>query len=159
VSVTVAQAPTARRLQFEVPGIPEPQGSKDAHHHGGRTWVTETNKNLKPWRAAVTSAARDAMDPGFEPFVGPMRLTVTFSFPRPAGHFGTGRNAGQLKESAPRWVTSQRCGDLDKLIRGIGDALTAAGVWTDDSLVVSVMAMKGYAARPGAFIEVEEVGA
>lgn len=32
--------------------------------------------------------------------------------------------------------------DLDKLVRAIGDALTDAGVWTDDALVVGWYATK-----------------
>lgn len=157
MSAAVAIA-APRRFQFDVRGIPQPQGSKDAHHRNGRTWVSEANKNLRPWRVSVIDAAARMLDgQQFERFEGPVRLTVTFTFPRPRSHFGTGRNLGQVKGSAPRWVTSSQCGDLDKLVRAIGDSLTEAAVWRDDSQVVSVLAMKGYGERPGAFIEIEAV--
>ena len=48
-------------------------------------------------------------------------LDLLFRFPRPRSHFGTGRNAGQLKPSAPFYVRTRP--DLDKLARAVGDAL------------------------------------
>ena len=46
--------------------------------------------------------------------------------------------------------------DLDKLIRSTGDALKTAGVYTDDSRVVGITAVKVYADTPGADIIVRE---
>jgi Holliday junction resolvase RusA-like endonuclease len=48
--------------------------------------------------------------------------------------------------------------DLDKLLRSTLDGLTDAGVWRDDSQVVSISAAKVYAKNgdtPGVIIEVE----
>ena len=46
--------------------------------------------------------------------------------------------------------------DVDKLVRGVGDALSDAGVWDDDSQVVKLVAFKRYADGhdTGAFIQV-----
>ena len=103
--------------------------------------MIESSQRVKPWREAVKAAAAEAMG-GRLPATGPVTLTVYFHFPRPKGHYGTGRNAARLKPSAPRAPLGPP--DLSKLIRSTEDALTEASVWRDDSLVVSVVAHKFY---------------
>ena len=72
-----------------------------------------------------------------------MSLTVRFVLPRPAGHYGTGRNAGRIKASAPPWPETMP--DLDKLVRLIDDSITDAGtVWGDDAQVARITASKWY---------------
>ena len=88
------------------------------------------------------------------PLDGPLRLRAVFVFPRPATHFGTGRNAGRLKPSAPVYCRTRP--DVDKLLRAIGDAITGV-VFRDDARVVDVAAEKHYGAPPCAHIEVEEL--
>jgi Holliday junction resolvase RusA-like endonuclease len=46
--------------------------------------------------------------------------------------------------------------DLDKLIRSVGDSLTTAGIYVDDSRIVRLTATKVYADHrgPGALIRV-----
>ena len=41
-------------IQAFVPGIPQPQGSKNAYVRGGRAVLVEANKNLPAWRQIVT---------------------------------------------------------------------------------------------------------
>ena len=120
-----------RSFSIRVPGIAAPQGSK---RHVGHGIMIESSKRLKPWRAKVTDAAAEAFE-GRETIDAPVILTAIFSFPRPASHFGTGRNSGVLKPTAPSYP-SGRVGDLSKLIRAVEDSLTDAGVWRDDSRVV-----------------------
>ena len=130
-----------RRLELTVVGTPVPQGSKTfvPTAAGGR--AKESNeKALKPWRASVAAAALDAMGE-LEPLVGPLELRAIFVFPRPKAHFGTGRNAGRLKPSAPSIVSTKP--DLDKLVRAVGDALTGI-VYRDDSQLAIVHAEKHY---------------
>lgn len=49
--------------------------------------------------------------------------------------------------------------DLDKLCRGVADALSDAGVWGDDSQVVKLIAFKHYAddRDTGAFVQIREL--
>ena len=71
-----------------------------------------------------------------------------FLFSRPKSHFGTGKNANKLKQKAPEFVTSSATGDIDKLCRSTLDGLSAKAGGTvikDDSLVVSLKAIKKYA--------------
>lgn len=73
--------------------------------------------------------------------LGPLDLHVAFFFPRPQSHYRTGKNAHELKPSAPSWHTSKP--DADKLLRAIGDSLTGV-VARDDSQFAHVEAFKYY---------------
>jgi crossover junction endodeoxyribonuclease RusA len=109
-------------VRFFVPGNPVPQGSK---RYVGKGIMVESSKELGPWRQAIAFEATKARteNGGLRPgFVGPVRLSLVFWFHRPKGHYGTGRNAGVLKTSAPDWHSSSP--DVDKLVRAVGDALT-----------------------------------
>jgi Holliday junction resolvase RusA-like endonuclease len=128
---------TARdELRLEVFGQPAPQGSKRAfiNRHTGRAHVIESSHDrVKSWRQAVLEACREAMT-SREPFTAPVKVRMTFIMPRPKSHYRTGKNAHLLKDSAPLYPGGTP--DLSKLCRATEDALTDAGAWTDDSLVV-----------------------
>jgi len=126
-------------LSFDVKGVPGAQGSK---RHVGRGIMVESSKKVAPWRSDVRDAALAAMPGDWQPLTGPVVIGVTFYFPRPRSHYGTGRNAGTLKPSAPTAPTSRAHGDIDKLVRSTLDALVSAGVLHDDSLVVDLTARK-----------------
>jgi crossover junction endodeoxyribonuclease RusA len=88
----------------------------------------------------------------------PMEVVLTFYFPRPQSHYGTGRNAHILKPSAPDYPTKPP--DIDKLMRAIFDGATDAGLWLDDAQVVDVHAIKMWARqRPGVSLTVYPKGA
>jgi crossover junction endodeoxyribonuclease RusA len=109
------------RLRLEVAGIPVPQGSKRVV--AGR--LIDANQGaLRPWRASVTAACAQSMSIAriAAPIDGPVSVHVAFRMPRPKSHYGTGRNAGQLKDTAP--VLSASRPDLDKKEYG----LPAAGI-------------------------------
>jgi Holliday junction resolvase RusA-like endonuclease len=135
---------TAQPFHAEVLGLPIPQGSKRAFRHAttGRVVLVDANASLADWRALVSSRAQQAMA-GRQPFTRPCKASLGFYLPRPAGHYGTGRNAGTLRPSAPLWPGVKP--DLDKLIRAAFDALTVAGVWRDDALCCGLSAWKAYA--------------
>jgi Holliday junction resolvase RusA-like endonuclease len=138
-------------IRIVVHGHPAPQGSKRPfiNKHTGKPGMAEqTAETLKPWREAVKHAALDARTADYQarltqpvanasrwPLDGPLAATIVFSFRRPQGHYGTGRNACTLKPSAPARPAGQRQGDLSKLARSTEDALTDAGIWADDSRV------------------------
>jgi len=125
------------RLEFTVYGKPAQMGSKKAFVRGGRAIITDDNSDKrKQWANAVASEAAEMMA-GAAVITDPVSLQVTFFFGRPKSHFGTGRNASQLKQSAPS--RHAQTPDLDKLIRCLGDALTGI-VYRDDSQIVSLTA-------------------
>lgn len=120
-------------VEFEVLGIPAQQGSK---RHVGNGIMVEAAKNLPAWRDSVAGAARDVADRigDLTPLDGPLDLDVTFRFPMPASRKAAVRAAGHApKTTAP---------DLDKLIRAVGDALTASGLIRDDARISSITAEK-----------------
>lgn len=100
---------------FYAIGTPAPKGSK---RHVGHGVMVEQSKNLEPWVEAVKRAA----PPISPPLDGPLAVRMVFTLPRPA----SARNA----DTAP-----YRGVDLDKLARGVGDAITQAGLWVDDSRI------------------------
>lgn len=114
--------------------------------------MVESSKRVKPWRRQVAAAYRDR-DFG-NVLDGPVTLTVDFYLPRPKAHYGTGRNAGALKPSAPAEHLT-----MPKLTRAVGDALTRLA-WRDDSQIVAWHAYKHYASADhpvGAQITTQEV--
>ncbi len=129
-------------IEFTVPGIPQPRGSKRAmpNRAGGRPLMVDTNAKSKPWMATVAAAASEAMK-GRPLLGGPMQLQVSFCFPRPKSHFRTGKNANLLKATAPN--EHDKKPDCDKLLRAIGDAMTGV-VYFDDAQISEVLAAKHY---------------
>jgi len=136
----------AHLFDIFVPGIPVPQGSKTP-------WGTEANPQTRPWRATLAWYARKAWN-AKPPMSGPLYLVVEFFFPRPKSHYRTGKNAGKLKPTAPRWKPGKP--DGDKLQRAVQDALVDAGVIRDDALFVAWHGSKEYADQPGVKIIVTE---
>ncbi len=133
-------------IEFTVPGVPAPQGSKVRNRFGG---VREANPATRPWRTAVAWEASAAMRAA-PPLLGPLHLDVVFVFPRPKSHYRTGKHAGTLRDTAPTHCATKP--DTDKLIRAIGDSLTGCVV-RDDSQFVKVTAEKIYGS-PRAIIRV-----
>lgn len=144
-------------ISFLVPGIPRPKGSLRAFAtKGGRVGVKENNADMvQPWMGTIAVAALKA---GAEIVDGPVRVGLTFIFPRPKFHYN---KAGGLKINAPFHHTKKP--DLDKLVRAVLDALTGVA-FVDDSQVVSLAPAKkrylieeGLKEACGVWVEIEEV--
>ncbi|MFJ4627095.1 RusA family crossover junction endodeoxyribonuclease [Streptomyces sp. NPDC088847] len=120
-------------LTVAVLGDPGPQGSK-THVGGGR--MIESSAKVRPWRDTVawTAIRERNRVRGWKPLTGEVALSLTFTLARPRSHYGTGRNASQVRPAAPARPTGTP--DLDKLIRSTQDALKTARILRDDSLVV-----------------------
>ncbi len=119
------------RLEFTVYGTPAQKGSVKAINKGQFAVVVPDNKPQQlQWQGAVSDKAAQAMD-GTDLITEPVAIGMYFRFRRKQYHFGTGRNAGRLKKSAPDH--HGRKPDLDKLARCVLDALTGV-VYHDDSL-------------------------
>lgn len=136
-------------VSIDVMGLPAAQGSK---RHVGRGVLVESSKRVGPWREAVVAAAiqQDAANKQLD---GPVKVDVSFYFPRPKSHTNA---AGHLKPNAP--FVHYTTPDLDKVIRSTLDALTQAAVITDDARVQEITARKLYATSeraPGALIFVK----
>lgn len=140
-------------IQFWVPGVPKPQGSKRAfiHPHTKRPVMTESaGAPLKDWRFDVKNTAIAKMT-GLPMIVQPsgVMLTVEFVLPRPVSLPKTKATPVAVKKP-----------DLDKLLRAVCDSLKGV-VYADDSQVVSFGSSRKRTAeigeQPGARITIGQI--
>lgn len=111
---------------------------------GKRLGVQPNNKAaLHEFRGRVSTVAGDFFRDQ-DLLQGALTVEAVFYFLRPKTHYGTGRNAGVLKESSPAYVTTRP--DLDKCARALADALTGIA-WRDDSQIVTWKVSKEFAAN------------
>jgi crossover junction endodeoxyribonuclease RusA len=128
-------------VEFTVYGTPVPQGSKRAFQNR----VVDINAAaVRSWRRDVAAAAAEAMG-GAAPLSEPLQVRIMFFLPRPKAHYGTGKNEGVLKRSAP--VAPATKPDIDKLTRAVLDALTGV-VFRDDAQVAGLSCSKLFADHP-----------
>ena len=153
----VAAPPAVR---FFVGGQPQTKGSLMLRHKWGpmvagkptcKVWPTEQSGSyLKEWRALVATGAARSMKHN-PPFSGPVRVCLTFYFPRPKKQLP--------HQAASPYVAVKKRHDNDKLQRAILDALGDAALYEDDGLVADIHAVKLYVTpeQPlrGVLIEVE----
>src|SRR3989338_1543920 len=105
----------------------------------GKPVITSDNPKLRAWRDLVAKAASDAMLARGD-YLGP--------YPRPPMVCAVGLDLQVFlprPKSAPKRkrLRHQKRPDLDKVIRGVLDALTGV-VFRDDSQVCSISAQKDY---------------
>lgn len=134
-----------RLINVFVGGRPRTKGSLLAARTPGSGRVKQSDTVLsKEWRVLVSNAVvpliadhetgpagdRWRLREGW-PFTGAVRVNVTFYFERP-------------KSNKDEWPTARGFGDVDKLLRNVGDALKDAGLYVDDSLVVRMDGTKDF---------------
>jgi len=90
----------------------------------------------------------------FQPIKSPVYLHLWFGLRRPQDHFGTGRNSGQLKGSAPQFPAAMP--DFDNLEKFIVDCMNKI-IFKDDRQIVSCRTDKRYSDRPRTEIMVQEL--
>ncbi len=151
-------------ISFFVPGIPKPGGSKRAiplmrfgrpilRPSGAPIFnVVEDCKGTANWRQSVAVFARQAH--AGKPLTGPLSIACAFVMPRPKGHFGSGRNAGAVRATAPKLPTVKP--DATKLFRSTEDALSGI-LWVDDAQIVKQVVGKEYGDQPGARIVLTQI--
>lgn len=108
-------------------GEPGAQGSKRFVRTTGtgKGIMIENSAKVAPWRQDVKQAAEAVLEDLGRPlpFSGAVACRMVFSFLRPSS---VSRSKRPFMSVAP---------DLSKLCRSTEDALTSAGVWTDDARV------------------------
>lgn len=125
-------------VEFCVEGVPIPQGSKTVAKAGKKVWLRDANATkLKPWREKVAAAA----DLGIS-FDVPVVVRAVFYMPMP---------------KRPKFTRPAVKPDVDKLARALLDGMTDAGLISDDSRVVRLVAEKWYSESPGVSVTVREV--
>lgn len=140
------------KITFFAEGLPKGQPRPKAFSRGGHASVYDPG-TAEGWKACVAMAAKPHIEARI---TGPVRLTLSFRFPRPKSHFGKKQGHPILKESAPDFHTSKP--DSDNLAKAIMDALSQIGIWNDDAQVASLQSTKLYAVgRIGCWIEIEQL--
>ena len=140
-----------------VRGRPAPQGSKVSTRFGG---IREASQFVMPWRNQIVSACIEQKINNGEIIEQPVEIFIDFLFHRPQGHYGTGKNKGNLKPSAPTFPITRPTGDIDKLCRSTLDGLSVPSGGILDihlPLVVNLRAKKSFATKggfQGAFIHI-----
>ena len=142
-----------KTLNLWVPGLPVAQPRPRAVSFAGHARMYNPGTS-STWKACVIHALQGLA--GTFPTGVPLRCDLTFYLPRPKGHFGSGKNADTLKASAPARPTGKP--DRDNLDKAVCDAITAAGVWRDDSQVTSGTIRKRWCHgwQPGCQITITE---
>lgn len=139
-------------FSFVVDGDPKGQPRARAAKVGNfvRMYTPATAADFKD---RIRAAAKEAGLRG-KMLQGPLKVDITAFFPRPKGHYRTGKNAGLLRPDAPEWHTAKP--DRDNCEKACLDALTSVGVWKDDSQVCAGEVRKKYANEyPQTHIQIE----
>lgn len=123
-------------LVIRAVGTPARQGSKDFKGmRGGRPVLVEADEQLPEWRKAVVAAAVSAMRAtGWIREDGPCEVWIEVWLQRPR----------TVRRAYPDHMGD---GDGDKYARAVLDALTIAGVYTDDSRVIDHHCSKRWASE------------
>lgn len=131
---------------FDVHGEPKGQPRPRAFACDGKARVYDPG-TAEGWKGAIALAFKDHLPA--QPFECPIKLGVTFYFPRPARLNRAKDPDGPVPHTAKP--------DTDNAIKAVMDTLTTIGVWRDDAQVVSLAAEKFYAAKgapSGALIQI-----
>jgi Holliday junction resolvase RusA-like endonuclease len=135
---------------FDVQGEPKGQPRPRAFVRNGHASVYDAG-TAEGWKSQIAAAARPLLPP--EPLDCPLRLAVSFFFPRPKRLLRAKDPAGPLPHIAKP--------DADNALKAVMDCMTQIRFWKDDALVCSTIVEKQYCAkdqRPGALIRVFKGG-
>lgn len=138
-------------IEFYVQGIPKGQPRPRAFaRRMGAKFVARVYDagTAECWKSEIAVAARQHLT---EPLQGPLRVELTFYFPRPKSHF----TKKGLRPEAPQWHTCKP--DADNAAKAVLDCLTTLGMWGDDVQVCELVCRKQYAKSrgPGALVNIQ----
>lgn len=128
-------------IELKLRGLPIAQKRAKVAVIGGFARVYDPSKKDKSDIVAQIKQSAPEI-----PITTALRIDLTFFFPRPNNHFGTGKNADLLKSSVPPYPSCKP--DLDNLAKIILDCMNKL-YYRDDSQIVCLTAIKLYAESPG----------
>jgi len=132
-------------LIFAIPGDPVPWTSTKQNRRTGNRFLPARQEDAIARNVAFINhqLGGDDHDLVFAQAV-PLSLDCTFYVKRPKSHYGTGRNAGVLKDWAPKYPTGKP--DRSNLEKMVEDCLVLARVMPDDDQNVRGRGEKLYVA-------------
>lgn len=126
-------------LQAWVPGHPKTKGSMVQQGHR----MVQSVEGSEEWALKITRAVRQLLAIHPTPYVGAVMVSLAFWLPVAD-------------------ATQDKCGDVDKLLRNVLDALTKARVYGDDVQVTHATSFKypvgaGGVEQPGVLITAQPI--
>jgi len=130
---------STRPYTFRIYGNPIAKARPRFFRRGKFTGTYDSQKmEAGKWMLQLQEQASQQMD---APLTGPLMADFQFYFSRPKNHYGTGRNAGKLKDSAPKYCTNAK--DFDNLAKFSADCMNSI-VYKDDRQIVDAAIHKRY---------------
>ena len=136
-----------------VTGDPKGQPRARAFYKPGLGVRMYDSGSAEGWKGQIALAARPVLPA--TPLDGPCRVDIALRFPRPKGHYRTGKHAGELRPDAPFWHTGKP--DRDNAEKAVLDCLTQLGVWRDDCQVCAGEVTKVWDRVGGATITITQL--
>ena len=133
-------------LDLPIRPIPQPRHRAT---RGGRMYLPSSSP-VRAFKAAIQAAAKAKLR---RPFDGPVVVTITAEFARPASHLTKG---GRPRAGAPGWP-GRNLGDLDNVAKAALDALIGIA-FADDAQVVQLDSLKAWAHADRTVIRIEPLG-
>jgi len=133
-------------MKLKILGVPKPQ---PRHRHFQRGKFKGTYDPAKGDKQSFLYLVLEQAPSA--PLDEPLRVDIDFFFPRPKGHYGTGKNSGVLKATAPTNHISRP--DIDNLRKFVMDAMNKV-FWRDDSIICEGHTRKIYSDMPRTEIEI-----
>jgi Holliday junction resolvase RusA-like endonuclease len=127
-------------IKLTILGEPKAQAR---HRHFTRGKFSGTYDPSKDKKTTFASIIQESAPK--EPIIEPIVLELYFYMARPKNHYGTGKKASFLKDSAPEFHSGRP--DIDNLIKFCQDAMNKI-FWHDDGQICGVIASKKYSERP-----------
>jgi Holliday junction resolvase RusA-like endonuclease len=122
---------------------------KERHRHLKRPKRLKNGRVIKTYnpQKAVEKALRLLATTQINepPVKGAVKIECLFVFSRPKSHYGTGRNSGKLKPSAPKYHIVKP--DSDNLLKMVKDVLNTVA-YKDDCQVCRDFVSKEYVTGP-----------
>lgn len=140
-------------IEFWVAGAPKGQPRPKAFSRGGMARVYDPG-TAEGWKGLIAQAAKPVLPSS--PLDMPIRVDLTFYFPRPKSHYRTGKRKTERRADAPTF----HCGkpDRDNLDKAVLDCMTTLRFWRDDSQVCDGRIRKLYddGHGPGCWVRISE---
>lgn len=124
-------------IELRIPG--KPVGKKRPRFARGGKFTTTYN-DQRTDEGKFILFLRESYSGAVE--YGPLRIDCEFVFDRPKSHYGTGRNAGKIKQSSPQYHVIKP--DKDNLEKFVFDCMEGV-VFHNDSQVYAGETVKRYA--------------
>lgn len=137
-------------IDLFIPGRPVAKGRPRFNRKTGAVITPRTTRDFEKW---IAMNARVNLG-DFEPLGGPVHLRLEFLFPRPKA---PPKSHVLHKHPGRAWLASRP--DLSNIVKGVEDALNGIA-YLDDSQIVSLVALKYYAAaneKAGTRVTITEV--